>query len=77
MNPLFQQLGKQAVGNPLLSKIRGIAGAMRGDPMAMLQSNPQAQQILAQYGGDPKRAFYALAQQMGVDQTEVMKTLGM
>jgi hypothetical protein len=45
--------------------------------MAMLQSNPQAQQILAQYGGDPKRAFYALAQQMGVDPTEVMKTLGM
>ena len=42
-----------------------------------LQNNPQIAEIVKQYGGDPKQAFYGLAKQMGVDPNEVMKYLGM
>ena len=74
MNPLFNLLGGGQ--NPMMSQIRNIAGMMRGNPQAILQNNPQAQQLIAQYGS-PQKAFYALAQQMGIDPNEVMKTLGM
>ena len=74
MNPLFNLLGGGQ--NPMMAQIRNIAGMMRGNPQAMLQNNPQAQQLIAQYGS-PQKAFYALAQQMGIDPNEVMKTLGM
>ena len=75
MNPLFNLLGGGQ--NQMMAQIRNIAGMMRGNPQAMLQNNPQAQQLIAQHGGDPKKAFYALAQQMGIDPNEVVKTLGM
>ena len=73
MNPLFQQLSK---ANPMMEQIRNIGQMMRGNPQAILQSNPQAQQLISQYG-DPQKAFYALAKQMGVDPNEVMRTLNM
>ena len=60
----------------MMAQIRNVAQIMRGNPQAMLQNNPEAQRLIAQHGS-PQKAFYALAQQMGIDPNEVMKTLGM
>ena len=53
-----------------------------GNPEAMLQqmmqTNPkfqQVQQFIQQYGGDPKAAFYALAEQQGVDPEQILSML--
>ena len=53
-----------------------------GNPQAMVQNmaqnNPQMKQamdFIQQNGNDPKRAFYALAQQKGVDPDEILRTL--
>ena len=73
MNPLFQQMNKM---NPMMTKLKSIAQTMRGDPQALLNSNPQAQQLIAQYGS-PQKAFYAVAQNMGLDPNEVMRMIGM
>ena len=42
----------------------------------MMQNNPQytqAMRIIKENGGDAKKAFYALAQQNGVDPEEIIK----
>jgi hypothetical protein len=44
----------------------------------MMQNNPQyqqAMQIVQQAGGDPKKAFYQMANQMGVNPDEIMGML--
>jgi uncharacterized protein YdbL (DUF1318 family) len=50
-----------------------------GDPQAMAQmmvnNNPQVAQILQQYNGDAKQAFYAIAQQNGVNPDEILNLL--
>ena len=53
-----------------------------GNPQAMIgqlmQNNPQMKQIMdliKAAGNDPKRAFYALAEQKGVDPDEILKQL--
>ena len=49
------------------------------NPMAMLNQlvnkNPQIQQIIQQYGGDPKTAFYKYAEANGIDPNEVLNML--
>ena len=52
------------------------------NPAAMLQTmaakNPQLKQamdFIQQSGGDPEKAFYALAKQKGVDPNEVLNAL--
>ena len=52
------------------------------DPQAMLysilQQNPQmksAMDLVRQSGGDPKTAFYKLAEQQGVDPEEIINAL--
>lgn len=52
------------------------------NPAAMLQAmadkNPQMKQVIDlvnQCGGDPQKAFYALAEQKGVDPEEILKAL--
>lgn len=50
-----------------------------GDPQMMLNSiltkNPQVNQIINQYGGDPKTAFYKYAEANGVDPNEILKMM--
>lgn len=53
-----------------------------GNPTAllntMMQRNPQIKQamdFINENGGDPKAAFYKLAEQKGVDPEEVLKEL--
>ena len=78
----MQALGSQA--NPQIAQIRQMANMVRaaGNPQAMLnqmmQSNPQMKQVMDvvnQNGGDPKRAFYAMAQQKGVNPDEILNML--
>ena len=78
----MQALGNQA--NPQIAQIRQMANMVRaaGNPQAMLnqmmQSNPQMKQVMDvvnQNGGDPKRAFYAMAQQKGVNPDEILNML--
>ena len=49
------------------------------DPKTMLNNlltkNPQINQIINQYGGDPKTAFYKYAEANGVDPNEIIKLL--
>ena len=50
-----------------------------GNPQAMvnqmLSQNPQINQIINQYGGDPKTAFYKYAEANGIDPNEVLNML--
>ena len=83
MNPMLSKLNQ----SKLTSQIRPIKNAMNmarsiGNPQMMinqmLSQNPnyaQVQQIIQQYGGDPKQAFYGMCQQMGVDPQEILKQL--
>ena len=41
----------------------------------MMTNNPQVQQIINQYGGDPKTAFYKYAEANGIDPNEILKML--
>ena len=44
----------------------------------MLSQNPQykqAQELIQQSGGDPQKAFYALAEKMGIDPDQVLSAL--
>ena len=50
-----------------------------GNPQAMvnqmMSSNPQVNQIISQYGGDPKTAFYKYAEANGVDPNEILNMM--
>ena len=41
----------------------------------MVSNNPQVRQIINQYGGDPKTAFYKYAEANGIDPNEVLNML--
>ena len=41
----------------------------------MLQSNPQLQQVIQMSKGDPKQAFYTLAEQKGIDPNYILDML--
>lgn len=44
----------------------------------MIQSNPQMKQVMDivnQSGGDPKQAFYKMAEQKGIDPEQVLQML--
>lgn len=81
-NPMLQALKSQPNNN--LSQIKSMLNMVRsaGNPQAMLQSmmqnNPQMREIMGlvnQYGGDPKTAFYKLAQEKGVDPQQILNML--
>ena len=79
INPIMQQLRK-----PALNNVRQMVNMVKSarNPQAMLdqlmRNNPQYRQVtelINQNGGDPKRAFYALAQQQGIDPNEILDML--
>ena len=41
----------------------------------MVRNNPQVNQIINQYGGDPKTAFYKYAEANGIDPNEILNML--
>lgn len=50
-----------------------------GNPTAMINSlinnNPQIKNLIQQFGGDPKTAFYKLAEQKGIDPNSILQML--
>ena len=41
----------------------------------MMTNNPQVQQVISQYGGDPKTAFYKYAEANNIDPNEIINML--
>ncbi len=87
MNSLYQQIGRTSL-NPLLKgnigQIKQIMDVCKtaNDPQAMLctmaKQNPQVKWVLdlvQQSGGDPKTAFYKLAEQKGVNPEDILNAL--
>ena len=78
---ILQQI---AQSNPMMQNIRKMFGMIRNaqNPQAMMNQlvtgNPnmkQAMDIINQYGGDPKKAFYSLAEQKGIDPQEILNMM--
>ena len=87
MNSLYQQLNPNQAGMSLPNNISQIMNMMNmvknaGNPKAMLNSliskNPQMKSVMdmvQQSGGDPKAAFYKMAEQKGVDPNTILQML--
>ena len=82
MNPILDLMNKRSNSpfDAIKSMMNGIKSS--GNPEAALQqlagSNPQVRQAISlvqQSGGDPKRAFYELARQRGVNPQDVLNQL--
>ena len=78
---ILQQLGGGLKIPPQIKQMISMVKAS-GNPQAMLnqliQTNPnlrQVTEIIQQYGGDANKAFYALAEQKGIDPKEILDLL--
>ena len=80
MNPILQKM--QMPNN--LGQIKNMLNTVKsaGNPQAMLmnmaQNNPnikQAMDFINKSGGDPQKAFYALAEQKGVNPEDILSQL--
>ena len=78
---ILQQLGG---GLKIPPQIRQMISMVKsaGNPQAMLnqlmQTNPQMKQVMEivqQYGGNAEKAFYALAEQKGINPQEILDML--
>ena len=64
-----------------LSQARQMAQMLKtaNNPQAMINqmmsNNPQVKQIINQYGGDPKTAFYKYAEANGINPNEILDML--
>lgn len=83
-NPILGNLTAHQMMPGNIGQIKQMMQMVRsaGNPGAMVQemaqNNPQMKQVIdfiKQNGNDPKKAFYALAQQKGVDPDEILRTL--
>lgn len=81
-NPMLQALNRQLPQN--LNNIKNMMNMVKsaGNPQAMMQSmiqnNPQMKQVMDivnNSGGDPKAAFYKMAEEKGVDPEEILSML--
>ena len=81
MPGILQQIAR---ANPMMQKIKQMMGMIGGaqDPQAMINqlmiNNPQmkqAMEIINQAGGDPKKAFYSLAEQKGVNPDDIINLI--
>ena len=75
-NPMLQMLNqsKSSTNNNMISLLKNSP-----NPQALLNNllarNPQVTGLINQYGGNPKTAFYALAQQKGIDPNSILDML--
>ena len=81
MPGILQQLAKSS---PMMGQIKQMIGMIKSaqNPNAlltqMMQSNPQVKQVMdivQQYGGDANKAFYAIAEQKGINPQEILDML--
>lgn len=79
-NPILQAVSKSNLTTNL-NRFKQMFGMIKsaGNPQAMLQqmmmNNPQynqAMQMINENGGDAKKAFYAMAEKMGVNGDEII-----
>ena len=77
---ILQQLGGVTIPPQIRQMMQMVRSA--GNPQAMIgqlmQNNPQMQQameLIKASGNDPKRAFYALAEQKGIDPNSILDQL--
>ena len=65
----------------MLSQAKQMMQAIKssGNPQALINQmasqNPQLQQIIQQYGGDPKTAFYKYAEANGVNPDDILRMM--
>ncbi len=80
---MLQALKSSPVNNNL-NQIKQMMNMVRsaGNPQAMIQSiaqnNPQMKQVMdivSKSGGDPRAAFYRMAEEKGVDPEQVLSML--
>ncbi len=75
-NPMLQMLNQSRplINNNMVSMLKNSP-----NPQALLNNllaqNPQVTGLINQYGGNPKTAFYALAQQRGIDPNTILDML--
>jgi len=78
---ILQQIAKS---NPMTAKIKQMMSMVNGsqNPQMMLNqlmtANPNLKQVMdfiQESGGDPKTAFYSMADKMGVDPQEILNML--
>ena len=74
---MLGMLNKSKLANQM-APIRQMVNTVKsaGNPQMMLQQmmmqNPQVQVLIQQNGGDAQKAFYSLANQMGIDPDEIL-----
>ena len=78
---ILQQLGGGLRIPPQIQQLISMVKAS-GNPQQMLnqlmQTNPQMQQVMQliqKHGGDPTKAFYALAEEKGIDPQQILDLL--
>lgn len=78
---ILQQLAKSS---PMMGKVKQMMSMVSGsqNPAAMLNqmamNNPNLKQVMDfinQTGGDPQKAFYAMAEQKGVNPQDILDML--
>lgn len=77
MNPILNQLFGN---NNILNMFSAVRNAQNPNAMiqSLMQTNPQVKQVMDvvnQYGGNAKQAFYAMAQQKGIDPNTIINQL--
>ena len=81
MNPILQTLVNQS---PQVNQIKQMFNLLKSaqNPQALLNNmasqNPQLKQVMEvinQHGGDPKKAFYDIAKERGIDPNEILNQL--
>lgn len=78
MNNLYQQLNTGISSqNNIKNMIDTIKNSNNPQMLVqnMLRNNPRVQQMIQQFGGDPKTAFYTLAKQKGINPDEILNML--
>lgn len=81
MNPILDKLFGASLGNNnILNMFQSVKNAQNPNVLiqSLIQTNPQMKQVMDivnQYGGDAKQAFYAMAQQKGIDPETILSQL--
>lgn len=59
-----------------IQQVKGLMGMAQGNPMALMQNNPQIAQIMQMcQGQNPQAVFEAMCKQRGVDPNAFMNAL--
>ena len=72
LNPMLQNLNQSRV-TQTIQMIKAIS-----NPQTMIQQLPQFKQVMDyvnENGGDPQRAFYKMADQMGINPDDIINQL--